>query len=142
MLGPLEAVIIEFEGNRFRGEITPILQEIVDQGIIRIIDLTFIKKDDSGKVEVFELSELDPEEAAVFGPAIKDFQELFSEEDVVAVGETIANNTSVALLLFEHAWATKLKEAILGANGRLILDERIPPEVVSELIGEITASTI
>lgn len=142
MLGPLEAVIIEFEGNRFRGDITPILQQIVDQGIIRIIDLTFIKKDDSGKVEVFELSELDPEEAAVFGPAIKDFQELFSEEDVVAVGETIANNTSVALLLFEHAWATQLKEAILGANGRLILDERIPPEVVSELIGESTASTV
>ena len=142
MLGPLEAVIIEFEGNRFRGEITPILQEIVNQGIIRIIDLTFIKKDDSGNVQVFELFELDSEEAAVFGSAIEGLQELFSEEDVEAVSESIPNNTSVALLLFEHAWASKLKEAILGANGQLILDERIPPELVSELIGESTASTI
>ena len=142
MLGPLEVIVIEFKGNKFRGEIAPALREIVERDIIRIIDLTFIKKDQEGNVTAFELFELDPEEAAVFDPIAWEIQGLFSDEDVTTIADSMANNTSSALLLFEHVWASRFKEAVIKADGRVSADYRIPPEYVDQLIREAARSTI
>lgn len=137
MLGPVESIIIEFKGNKFRGEIVPALRQAVEEGIIRIMDLAFIKKDQAGNVDAFELYQLDDEEAAVFQPLGEEIDGLFSEEDVSAVASALENDSSAALLLFEHAWAAGLREAIVNANGRLIAEDRIPPDVLDEALGAL-----
>lgn len=129
-LGPVEYMVIEFPGNQFKGEIVPALREVVDAGVIRIIDLVFVRKDDRGSVSVMELKDLQKDAAEAFAPLARDATTLFAEEDVEKVSEIMENNSSAALLLFEHVWATRFRDAVLNANGRVIAGERIPKEVV------------
>ncbi|MDV2482768.1 hypothetical protein F8E02_12350 [Methanoculleus sp. Wushi-C6] len=129
-LGPVEYMVIEFPGNQFKGEIIPALREVVDKGVIRIIDLVFVTKDDRGSISVMELADLQKDAAEAFAPLAREASTLFAEEDVKKVGEVMEKNSSVALLLFEHVWATRFRDAVLNANGRLIAGERIPKEAV------------
>ncbi len=129
-LGPVEYMVIEFPGNQFKGEIIPALREVVDAGIIRIIDLVFVRKDEQGSVSVMELADLQKDAADAFAPLAREASTLFAEEDVEKVSEVMEDDSSVALLLFEHVWATKFRDAVLAADGRLIAGERIPKERV------------
>jgi hypothetical protein len=123
-------MVIEFPGNQFKGEIIPALREVVDTGIVRIIDLVFVRKDDRGSVSVMELKDLQKDAADAFAPLARDTSTLFAEDDVGKVSEIMENNSSAALLLFEHVWATRFRDAVLNANGRVIAGERIPKERV------------
>jgi len=129
-LGPVEYMVIEFPGNQFKGEIIPALREVVDAGIVRIIDLVFVRKDDRGSVSVMELKDLQQDAADAFAPLARDTSTLFAEDDVAKVSEIMENNSSAALLLFEHVWATRFRDAVLNANGRVIAGERIEKERV------------
>ena len=129
-LGPVEYMVIEFPGNQFKGEIIPALREVVDAGIVRIIDLVFVRKDDRGSVSVMELKDLQKDAADAFAPLARDTSTLFAEDDVEKVSEIMENNSSAALLLFEHVWATRFRDAVLNANGRVIAGERIEKERV------------
>ena len=57
-MGPVEYVVIAFPGNRFKGEIVPAVAELVDTGVVRILDVAFIKKDANRNVTLFELFRL------------------------------------------------------------------------------------
>ncbi|BBL68783.1 DUF6325 family protein [Methanoculleus chikugoensis] len=129
-LGPVEYMVIEFPGNQFKGEIIPALREVVDKGVIRIIDLVFVRKDEQGNVSVMELADLQKDAADAFAPLARETSTLFAEEDVKKVSEIMEKDSSVALLLFEHVWATRFRDAVLAADGRLIAGERIPKERV------------
>ncbi|MFN8533309.1 MAG: DUF6325 family protein [Dehalococcoidia bacterium] len=133
-MGPVEVIVVAFPGNQFKGDILPALHDIVDQGLIRIFDLVFVKKDAEGNVEAVELAEMDPTQGLQFEAVTDDVSGLLSPEDVQRVGEMMEPNSSGALLLFEHVWATRLQDAILGANGMLIFNERIPRDVVEEAL--------
>ena len=133
-LGPVEYMVIEFPGNQFKGEIVPALREVVDKGVIRIIDLVFVRKDEQGNVNVMELADLQKDAADAFAPLAREASTLFAEEDIGKVSEVMEMNSSVALLLFEHVWATRFRNAVLNANGRLIAGERIPREVVDAAV--------
>lgn len=129
-LGPVEYMVIEFPGNKFKGDIVPALREVVDAGVIRIIDLVFVRKDEQDNVSVMELDDLQKDAADAFAPLAREASTLFAEEDVRKVSEVMESNSSVAVLLFEHVWATRFRDAVLAANGRVIAGERIPKEVV------------
>jgi uncharacterized membrane protein len=134
MVGPLEFITIEFPGNHFKGEIMPVLVNLVNKGLIRIIDLVFIKKDHNGNVFSFELNEIDKDTARLFNPVIKEIRSMLTIDDIQKVGEALNNNTSAGLMLFEHTWATTFIESVKNANGRLIVDYRIPQEVVEKVL--------
>jgi Family of unknown function (DUF6325) len=131
-LGPVEVAVIEFEGNRFKGDIVPALAEVVDLGIIRIIDIVFVTKDESGSVRGVELDALADEEAEAVAPVTDDVMGLLSEEDVRRVGAALPKSSSAAMVVFEHSWAARLQQAIRDADGRLVAMERIPVDVVEQ----------
>ncbi len=135
-LGPVEYLVIKFEGNRFTGEIAPALRDVVARGVISIIDLLFVQKDMEGNLKVMELNEIG-ESASVFDPLVDedDITGLLSSEDIEELSESLENNSSAAILLFEHAWATRLRDALVNSGGRLVADGIIPREVV-ELVSE------
>lgn len=136
-LGPLEYVLVGFEGNRFTGQILPELRAARDKGIIRVIDLLLILKDEHGNTAVMESSDLSSEEAERLGPIAGDLLEVLEQDDVEAVGNYIPNNSSAALLLIEQTWAIGLKEAIMNAGGIPLTGGLVAPAVVQMLEAEL-----
>jgi uncharacterized membrane protein len=134
--GPIEFVVLKFPGNQFSGEIAPALQELVDTGIVRIIDLLFVIKDEEGNVGVLEVDALGDAMAAIFEPIAQTEDELLSQADGERFGELLEPNSSAALLLFENAWATRFVQSVLNANGEVLLNERIPRVVIDAVLEE------
>jgi hypothetical protein len=124
-------MIVEFPGNQFKGEIVPALKELVSSGTIRIIDLLFVKKDADGNVSSVEIDSVSPEEAIAFSTFDGEIYDLLNEQDIALVAEKMQPNSSGAVMVFEHLWAIRLRDAVVNAGGRLIDDDRVP-EVVAE----------
>ena len=130
--GPVDFLALEFDNEKLKGEIMPALMELVENKIVRVIDLVVVQKDADGKHEALELQQLAPEVIAIFDPLMVEISGIIQVEDIDAIAEQMENNTTAAVLLFENLWAVKFKEAVLRANGRLLAQERIPHEVVEE----------
>jgi hypothetical protein len=133
-LGPVEYMIVSFPGNQFKGQILPELGRLVREGIIRIIDLTFVGKDELGNILTFEVSALAPEVREQVESLEHEVGGLFSEEDLQAAAEALDPGESAALLGWEDVWAARLAEAIRAAGGRLLDLERVPHDVVMEAV--------
>jgi len=136
--GPIDFIALEFPGNRFKGEILPDLFELVDKGIIRIIDLIIIMKA-QGQVTVRELRELDPAHIEIFSPLNAEVNQMITESDINMIAEKLADNSTAGILLIENLWAKKTQQAMMDANGRLVMFERIPHDVVEEALADIAA---
>jgi hypothetical protein len=129
-------MVIGFQGNNFKGEIIPELNALRDRDLIRLIDLVFIKKAGDGSITSFELSDL-PDIASSDG-----FRTLFdddaagnwfAQEDIDQIGESLPDESSVALVLLEHPWARSLHEATRRANGELLAQGLLPAKLVDEV---------
>jgi hypothetical protein len=130
-IGPIEYLVVAFPGNKFKGEIIPALAELVENGTIRILDLVFIMKDEEGNVAAIELSDLDPEDEAAAMSDISDIDKgLLNEEDIQLAADSLEDNSSAGLLVFENVWAAKFAEAVRNADGQLVANERIPYDIV------------
>ncbi len=126
-MGPIDYVVVEWPGRQPNGEAAPHLIDLVDRGLIRIIDLTFITKDEDGNVAGLELADLGGEvaELAVFEGASSG---LIGEEDVQAAADVLEPGTSAAVLVYENAWAAPFAAAVRRSGGQLVASGRIPVE--------------
>jgi hypothetical protein len=129
-IGPVDYAIIAFPGNRFQGEIAPAISELVDDGVIRVIDIAFVGKDEDGSAAAMELTELDPDVPAGLEMAGVEIGGLFNEDDLMDVAEGLEPNSSAALLVWENVWARKVAQAMRDAGGELVAFERLPHDVV------------
>jgi len=136
--GPIDLLAIQFPDNtKLMGEGLAALVELVQNETIRIIDLVIVMKDADGNVVARELQELSPELVQVIDPLKPTITSLVTLNDVEAIGAALEPNTTAAILLYENLWAIKFKEAILKADARLILQERIPQQVIVEELADI-----
>ena len=138
-IGPVEILVVAFPGNQFTGEVAPALAELVESGLIRVIDLVFVAKDAAGDVVGIELSDVDAAVSAAFGPVVDEPSGLLSEDDIDDLGADLEPNSSAAILLFEHVWATKFRDAIVNSGGQLVASIRVPKDVVDEVTAAATA---
>jgi uncharacterized membrane protein len=111
--------------------------ELADKEIIRIIDLVTITKDQDGQVTVRELRELDPGHIEMFNPLKAEVNQMITESDIAMIAEKLADNSTAGILLIENLWAKKTQQAMIDANGRLVMFERIPHDVVEEALADI-----
>lgn len=139
-IGPTEFIVVGFAGNRFTGEIAPALAELVDSGLIRIIDLAVVSKDADGSVTILEMQELSAEVAAAFVQLEGRVRGLLSEADLDEIAEDLPADTTAAALLVEHVWATRFASAVRAAGGELVLSERIPHAVIAEARAALLAA--
>ena len=139
-LGPLEYLVIGFEGNKnFDGSIAKEIERVVEKGIISLVDVVFIGRADNGDAVVLELDNKDDPRYAAFAPLLKNTMGLFTAEDVSDVARSMPPGTSGLILLFEHRWAVDVKEALGRAGGFLVSRTVIPPEIVEEVAQELEA---
>lgn len=125
-LGPVDWIVLEFPGSRFKGEIAPALADLTDRGIVRVLDLLLLKKDEEGSLDVFEMSDLDDSEIGDLRSYETALADLLSEEDVLAVAEAVEPGSSAALLVWENTWAAPFGSAVRHAGGQLVASGRIP----------------
>jgi hypothetical protein len=139
VLGPIDFIAIDFPGNHFNGQCLRELHELVAEGTIRVIDLVLITKSQEGNVSVLELKELDSETSDTLAPLQAAISQMITRDDLLMVGEQLGNDSTAAVMLFENTWARKTKQAIIDANGRLLVQERIPHHVVEEALEDLAA---
>ena len=150
-LGPVQMLIVGFQGDNFDGSIMKELDRLKEHDIVRLVDLLFVKKNDDGEIEVVQRSDLDPEEAQEFGAIVgalvgfgADDEEgaefgaiagaaeledghLFDDAAVWYLGDAIPEGTAAAVALLEHRWAIPLRDKIAQAGGITLSDAWIHP---------------
>lgn len=133
-LGPVDWLVVEFPGSRFTGEIAPLLDDLVDSGTIRVLDLLVIKKDEDGSLDFYEISDLDESEIGGLRSYETAVAMLLSEEDVTAVAAAIEPGSTAALLVWENLWAAPFGSAVRRAGGQLVATGRIPIQALAAAI--------
>ncbi|WP_034804993.1 DUF6325 family protein [Intrasporangium oryzae] len=139
-LGPVDWLVVEFPGSRFRGEIAPALDELVQAGTIRVLDLLLMKKAEDGSLDVYELSDLDESEIGTLRLYEAELAGLLGAEDVEAVAEAIEPGSTAALLVWENTWAAPFGSAVRRAGGQLVATGRIPIQALLAAIEAEEAS--
>ena len=150
----MQIFVIGFPGNEFKGEITPAINEAKEKGIIRMIDYLFISKDKDGNMAARKGTDLGRKEIKEFDSVLgtllglgmagiegskvgalagEEFGEHdigITEKDMRDIVGYIPNNTSVMVMLVEHLWAKKIKQTLVNANGLMIAQGMITPELM------------
>jgi len=139
--GPVDVVLLKFPGNQFRGEIGPALRDLVVRGLVRVIDLLFVYKDEDGTVGSIELGGLGP----ALEPSFVDLDGqlgggLLDAEDVDEVAAGLEPESSVAVVVIENVWAIPFVDAVRNAGGELVDQARIRSEVVAAVRRDIEQS--
>jgi hypothetical protein len=128
-MGPVDYLVVEWSGRQPNGEAAPLLVDLVDRGLIRVLDLAFIEKAEDGSVAAVEISHLAEKDETfkVFEGASSG---LLSGDDISAAGEALESGTSAALLLYENRWAAPFAAALRRSGAELVASGRIPIEDV------------
>jgi hypothetical protein len=136
-VGPVDYLVVEFPGSRMTGEGFPILVDLVERGIVRILDLVFIQKGDDGEVTVIELSELDDENAGQLSVFQGASSGLLDGSDIGEAANAVAPGSSAAVLLYENRWAGPFVAAMRRSGAEFVASGRIP---VADVIASIEAA--
>jgi uncharacterized membrane protein len=161
--GPVQMLVLEFDRTEFEGKIMPELERLKEAGIVRLIDLLFVRRPVGGEVEVVQTSDLTQDEAVEFGAlvgalvgfgtgseetameaAVAGAEELedghfFDDDEVWYLQDAIPEGHSAAVALIEHRWAIPLRDKIVEAGGVALADEWIHP---ADLVAIGAAATL
>jgi hypothetical protein len=125
-LGPVDYLVVEFPpgASNFTGEMATEIGKLVDAGIIRLLDLIVLQKDDDGGVEAVEITDLDPHDD--LRVAETQLAELLAADDVAHLGAAMEPGTIAGVLVWENSWAAPFASAARRAGGQVIANGRIP----------------
>ena len=128
-MGPIDYILIEWPGRQPTGEAAPIVADLVERGIIRVLDLAFIAKAEDGSVAGLEITELGEaaEQMKIFEGASSG---LLAEDDIEEAAKALEPGTSAALIVFENSWAAPLSSALRRSGAQLVANGRIPVQAV------------
>jgi uncharacterized membrane protein len=149
--GPVQVLVVGFEGTTFTGEILPELQRLRDADLVRVVDMVVVAKDESGEILSVQMSDLSEDETAELGAIAGALVGLGAEgeegmeegaeagaeaaeggflgdETMWSIADTIPAGTTAAVALLEHRWAIPLRDAIRRAGGMPLADSWVHPE--------------
>lgn len=128
-MGPIDYVVVEWAGKQPTGEAIPYLVDLVDSGLIRILDLAFIAKDDEGNIAELDIANLGDGDFAVFEGVSTG---VLGEEDHAEAANALENGTAAAILVYENRWAGPFASAVRRSGGQLVASGRIPIQALVE----------
>jgi hypothetical protein len=138
-MGPVDWVVLGWMGKRpDGGEIAPLIIDLVDRGIIRVLDIAFITKDADGSVMAIDLDNLGPDSPfAVFEGASSG---LMDEGDLADAADALEPGDSAAILVYENRWAAPLAIALRKSGGQLLADGRIEIQALIAALDALEAA--
>jgi hypothetical protein len=140
-MGPIDYVVLEWQGELpTAGEVQPLLLDLVDRGIIRILDIAFLTKDEDGSVSALEVGDL-KQAAAAFAEFQGASSGLLGFDDLEEAAAALDPGTSAAVLVWENRWAAPVAAALRRSGGQLVASGRIPVQAVLAALDEVEAAT-
>lgn len=130
-MGPISYLIVEFPGSKMTGEGFPILLDLVDRGLIRILDLRFVRRDMDGSMRAVELQDIDRDgrfDLAKFEGASSG---LLDDTDIADARSVIEPGSSAGILIFENRWATPFTQALRRGDAELVAAGYIPQDTIA-----------
>ena len=148
--GPIDYLVVEFPGNKMTGEGFPLLVDLVDAGIIRILDLVFATRETDGSITVLDISDIDGDgqlDLAIFQGAASG---LLGSDDIDEATSILEPGNSAGILVYENVWAGPFAAALRRGGAQLVASGRIPVQAIlasldaaeaAERRGRLTAAT-
>src|SRR3712207_3132483 len=139
LMGPVDYLVVAFPTDRMTGEAFPLLVDLVDRGVIRILDLVFLRKDDNGTVTTLtqvDLQRMRVLEAALFDGATSG---LLGADDVAEAAGALEPGTAAAVLVYENVWATPFAAALRRSGGVLVASGHIPVQSLAAALDMLEA---
>jgi len=129
-MGPVDYLVLEFPGNRMTGKAFPMLVDLVNRGVVRILDLVFVRKELDGSVVGLALTDIDGDgelDLSIFEGASSG---LLGEDDIEEAGNVLQPGSSAGILVYENVWAAPLATEIRRSGGQLVASGRIPVQAM------------
>lgn len=132
MLGPVDYLVVEFPAEKanFSGEMAAELTSLVERGLVRVLDLVLLEKNEDGSIEVAELSNADEATVGKLLSLEGDLATLLAEEDVAKFAEIIEPGSIAAVLVYENRWAAPFGASVRRSGGQLVANGRIPTQAL------------
>jgi uncharacterized membrane protein len=126
--GPVELYLVGYDGEGPDATTFRALADLIDAGIVRLLDLVIVSKDAAGTIDVIEVEDLDAFGFGAYEPAASG---LAGVEDIEAVAEAMPPSTAAALLVVELVYARALAQSVADSGGVVLRTERIPAPIVN-----------
>ena len=135
-LGPIDFFVVEWPADTPpSGEALPLLVDLVDRGLIRVLDLLFVQKQMDGTIVALDVKDMGPDaEIAVFEGASSG---LLGQDDLDEAGNAIEPGCSAALLVYENTWAAPFATALRKGGAQLVATGRIPTNAIIAALDEL-----
>ena len=132
-LGPVDYLVVEFPADKanFSGEMAAELSALVNRGLVRVLDLLILKKNDDGSVEGFESHDFGDDELGELRALEDELALLLAEEDVESIGAAMEPGSVAAVLVYENVWAAPFGAAVRRSGGELVANGRIPIQALA-----------
>lgn len=141
-LGPVDYLVVEFPGSRLTGEGLPLLVDLVSRGIIRVLDLVFVRKRDDGSVLALDVGQLEREGNPGLGVFAGATSGLLRQDDLDEVGKALEDGSSAAVLVYENLWAAPLASALARGGARLVAGGRITVPALLAALDEAESAAV
>lgn len=131
--GPFDHLVVEFPAGRanFSGEMAAELSALVERGLVRVLDLLFVKKEPDGSVEGFESHEFEAGDVGELREREGELAMLLAEEDVESIGAALEPGSVAGVLVWENLWAAA---AVRRSGGELVASGRIPIQALAAAV--------
>ncbi|MGW5518999.1 DUF6325 family protein [Nocardia africana] len=141
-MGPIDYLVIEFPADRQPdGSALPLLRDLVDRGVIRVLDLAFVHKDADGSLTGIDIADVGLTgdlDVTLFAEAATG---LLDDGDLREAGNALEPGHSAAILLYENAWAAPLAVALRRNGAELVASGRIPVQAILSTLDKLEADT-
>jgi hypothetical protein len=138
--GPVDYVIVEFDGTKMTGEAGGALLDLVDAGIIRIWDLLVVRKEQDGSFSGVDLQDLSQDQLGGFAAFAGARSGLLDDDDLAEAASAVEPGRAAAVIVYENAWAIPFVAAAQKMGAQLVASARIPADVVMEVLDEREAA--
>ena len=137
ILGPIDYLAVEFPGGRVTGEEFQVLMDLVQRGVIRVLDLEFIARSGDGSVRRVALDDIEhsPDvDVALWAGAES---HLLDQSDFDVFASDIAPGSVASILVYENVWEAPLLAAIGHSRAQIVGAGRVTAD---DLMSALDAS--
>ncbi|MCH9815493.1 MAG: DUF1269 domain-containing protein [Actinomycetia bacterium] len=136
-VGPIDYLIVEYPNGKPTGAAMPTLIDLVDRGIIRVLDVALLAKSESGEVSALGLGDLNTQAAIDFAAFIGASSGLLDESDLAEAGKALQPGVTGAVLVYENSWAAPFATALRDAGAQLVANGRVNVDDILATLDQI-----